>query len=521
MNHTLHKILIGLTVLLLFPVAIATLYEYTRINDNEELISTVYQNQLETIVSSINAYTQDVAGNWASRLDLWLKYPSDDALLERLANENPSIRGIYTSSDSLAVQSLYAASNQRDRSAMITAIRHQEAAHINQLLTYYENNYRKFLSHALDDDLLFLFFVGRNAENESVVCTFELDLQLFLQNHVSPRMQSIAQNNFIIALRHQPTGNILLTSDGTPVQNIRFDQEGEMWLFPQIKIGISLKQKSISDMASARVKEGLLLIGVVLIIVIAGIWFIYSIVKKEIQLAQIKSEFISNVSHEIRTPLALISMYIETLEMGRVNTTEKVLEYYQIIGTETQRLTNMVNKILSFSKIESGRRVYKSEICNLNIITEQILETYQFHLNNKNFKLKFSPEQPLPNIFGDKEAIADAIINLIDNGIKYSRDSKKIELSTGIVKQKVYIEVKDYGRGIAKKDQKLVFDKFFRVSNQNLANEVKGTGLGLSIVKEIVKAHKGKVTLHSKLDAGATFRLYFPILHKQKKQTND
>ncbi len=517
MNQTLHKILIGLTVLLLFPVAIATFYEYTRINDNEELISTVYQNQLETIVSSINAYAQDVAGNWASRLDLWLKYPADDALLERLVNENPSIKGIYTSSGHQGVQTLYSSSNLSDRSAIIADIQQQESAQINQLLTYSENNYRKFLSHALEENVIYLFFVARDKENQPVVYYIELDLQLFLQNHVSPRMQSIAQNNFIIALRHQPSGNILLTSEGTSDQNLQFDQEGEMWLFPHVKIGISLKQQTISDLASVRVKDGLMLIGVVLIIVVAGIWFLYSSVKKEIHLAQIKSEFISNVSHEIRTPLALISMYIETLEMGRVSTAEKVREYHQIIGIETQRLTNMVDKILSFSKIESGKRIYKAEICNLNSITEQILETYLFHLNNKNFNLKFIPEQPLPNIFGDKEAIADAIINLIDNGIKYSRDSKKIEMSTGLEKRQVYIEVKDYGRGIAKKDQKLIFDKFFRVTNQNLANEVKGTGLGLSIVQEIVKAHKGKITLHSKLDAGSTFRLYFPILHKPKK----
>jgi two-component system phosphate regulon sensor histidine kinase PhoR len=517
MNQTLHKILIGLTVLLLFPLAIATFYEYTRINDNEELISTVYQNQLETIVSSINAYAQDVAANWASRLDLWLKYPTDVALLDRIGDENPSIKGIYTSSGSSGVQTIYRTSSLVDRSDLIADIQQQESEQIHQLLTYYENNYRKFLSHAIEENVVFLYFVARDKENQPVLCYIELDLQLFLQNHVSPRMQSIAQDNFIIALRHLPTGNILLTSEGTPDQNLRFDQEGEMWLFPQIKIGISLKQQTISDLASARVKEGLILIGVVLIIVIAGIWFLYSSVKKEIHLAQIKSEFISNVSHEIRTPLALISMYIETLEMGRVTAAEKVQEYYQIIGIETQRLANMVDKILSFSKIESGKRVYKSEICNLNSITEQILETYHFHLNNKNFNLKFNPEQPLPNIFGDKEAIADAIINLIDNGIKYSRDDKKIELSTGLEKRMVYIEVKDYGRGIAKKDQKLIFDKFFRVTNQNLANEVKGTGLGLSIVQEIVKAHKGKITLQSKLDAGSTFRLYFPILHKPQK----
>lgn len=126
MNQTLHKILIGLTVLLLFPVAIATFYEYTRINDNEELISTVYQNQLETIVSSINTYAQDVAGNWSSRIDLWLMYPSDEALLQRLGDENPSILGLYTSTDSQQIQTLYTAPNHENKSPLIAKIQQQE-----------------------------------------------------------------------------------------------------------------------------------------------------------------------------------------------------------------------------------------------------------------------------------------------------------------------------------------------------------------------------------------------------------
>jgi two-component system phosphate regulon sensor histidine kinase PhoR len=203
--------------------------------------------------------------------------------------------------------------------------------------------------------------------------------------------------------------------------------------------------------------------------------------------------------------------------MGRVKTQEKVVEYYQIIGKETQRLAAMVNKILNFSKMENGKRQFNFTVCNLNEITHKVLETYEFHLESKEFTYTYQPDINIPNGFCDAEAVADSIINLIDNAVKYSRDTKKIEITTGLAKKMAWIEVKDYGIGIAKKNQKLVFDKFYRVTNENLANEVKGTGLGLSIVAETIKAHKGKITLNSKLGEGSAFRLYFPVIQQNIK----
>jgi two-component system phosphate regulon sensor histidine kinase PhoR len=172
----------------------------------------------------------------------------------------------------------------------------------------------------------------------------------------------------------------------------------------------------------------------------------------------------------------------------------------------------MVNKILNFSRLESGRQKFEFSTCDLNTIARNVLETYHFHLKNKGFDVIYRPAPDLPPIRCDREAIADALINIIDNAVKYSRNEKKIEIKTGTRKNYSFVEVKDYGPGIPKKKQKIVFDKFYRVTSGNLANEVKGTGLGLAIVNEIVKAHKGKVTLNSKTGEGCTFRLYFPIM---------
>jgi two-component system phosphate regulon sensor histidine kinase PhoR len=131
-------------------------------------------------------------------------------------------------------------------------------------------------------------------------------------------------------------------------------------------------------------------------------------------------------------------------------------------------------------------------------------------LKNKNFQFNFSPDENLPKIKIDEEAVSEAIINLIDNAVKYSDDKKEIIIKTGTDYNFAYVEVSDKGIGISSEDQKKIFDKFFRVST-GLVHNAKGTGLGLTLVKHIMDAHYGKIRLKSKLGEGSTFILLFPI----------
>ena len=511
MRKPLHKILTGMTVLLLFPVVITVIYEYVRINDNEKLISTVYKNQLETIVSSVNTYAQDVAEDWNNQLQLWLRYSSDAAPPDKLIRENPSITSISFLQENQTVRPVFSSGNPANSRRIADSLARTNEREFNQLKTYYKNGYQKIISKSLSPEKKVICFVAEDGHQNLTIFFVGIDLPVFLQNQMGQRIRSIARDFFIIALTHEPTHQLLITSEKEPPPHLDFDQAGSMWLFPNIQIGISLKNQTIHDLASDRLNEGLLLMGVVLVVLLLGLWFLFYSVKREIQLAQIKSEFIANVSHEIRTPLALISMYVETLEMGRVRTTEKIKEYYDIIGKETRRLTGIVNKILDFSKLESGKRKLSFGTCDLNSITQEVLDTYEFHLRQKGFELNFSPASEMPDIRCDREAIGDALVNLIDNAVKYSHPTKIIEIKTGTVKRQSFVEVKDHGPGIPPKKQKLVFDKFYRITSGDLAHEVKGTGLGLALVNEIVKAHKGKVTLDSKPGKGCAFRLYFPV----------
>ncbi len=161
-----------------------------------------------------------------------------------------------------------------------------------------------------------------------------------------------------------------------------------MWLIPHYKIGIVLTGETIQDLIRNRATNNMILIAILLLVLIAAVIFVYRAVKKELELAQLKADFVSNVSHELRTPLALISMFAETLELDRVKNDEKKKEYYSIISQEANRLGRIVNSILNFAKMEAGKRKFNFESINLNDVVENIYQTYSYSsYRNKGFKI--------------------------------------------------------------------------------------------------------------------------------------
>jgi two-component system phosphate regulon sensor histidine kinase PhoR len=332
----------------------------------------------------------------------------------------------------------------------------------------------------------------------------------FIRNVLDPKIQQIAQDKFYISAFLTNSDSIIYSTEKqyTPAG---ITHRKEFWLFQNYSLGIELRDTTINQLARSRSKKDLLLIGIVDLILLLGIGIIYFNMKKQMELSQLKTDFISNVSHEIRTPLALISMYIETLEMGRVQSKEKINEYYHIILQETQRLSGIVNKILSFSQIENKKRTYAFTQADINEIACRVAETYRFSLEKKGFNYTVDCTSELPKIMVDAEAVADSVINLIDNAAKYSDKEKDIRISTGSNKEWVYIEVADKGLGISEHEQKYIFDKFYRVTEKNLALKAKGSGLGLAIVKHIMDSHNGKIDVISQKGKGSTFRLMFPL----------
>lgn len=240
-----------------------------------------------------------------------------------------------------------------------------------------------------------------------------------------------------------------------------------------------------------------------------ALWIGYDNVRREMRLSRLKSDFVANVSHELKTPLALIRLFAETLEMGRVAGAEKTTEYHRIINKETHRLTQLINNILDFSRIEAGRKEYSFAPVDPSRVVEDVVESYRFPIEQQGFTLKVDVE-PLPELHIDKDAIAQALINLINNAIKYSEVDKAVAVAGKRVGDEVHISVADQGIGIPRSEQKKIFDKFYRVES-SLVHETKGSGLGLSLVRHIMEAHGGDVRVDSAPGKGSTFTLVLPV----------
>ncbi|NJK86111.1 MAG: hypothetical protein HC906_09230 [Bacteroidales bacterium] len=173
----------------------------------------------------------------------------------------------------------------------------------------------------------------------------------FVNEVLDPKIQEIVRGKFYINAFDSVTNKFIYTSEKQYVPD-KIIESKPFWLLQGYKMGIELKDLTIADLTQSRLKRNIFLIFLIDTVLLLTAYIIFRNIKKQIELTQMKSDFVSSVSHEIRTPLALISMYIETLEMGRIKTEEKVKEYYSVIMNETQRLSGMVNRILSFLKLK-------------------------------------------------------------------------------------------------------------------------------------------------------------------------
>ena len=482
---------------------------------NERMIDSIYTSQLESVIFSVNQYSDDVVSSWANQFEQELQKKDSKSNEVSLAfiNRNVSVEMLFLA-DSIRIKHMFVR-NQASDSIMYRESQFQDILETNRssvyrLIQYIDGGYRKIqpIDIEIPNHSLFLFAYQKSADSIGV-CGIVVNTQGFIRENLGPKIQAVAQDQFYLSVFELASDTEVFSNELYETEDKNIEHKKALWLMPDYLLGIQLKGETIEDLVKRRTRFNIWIIVIIDIIMILAAGFVYRGVRQQMKLAQIKSEFVSNVSHEIRTPLAVINMYSETLEMNRIKDESKKKEYYQIINTEANRLSGIVNKILNFSKIESGKREYKFVEADLNEIIGQIIQTYQHHFKSKGFACNFYPGENLPLISADKEAITDATINLIDNAMKYSHYKKQIDVVTGFNSNHVFVEVKDYGIGIDKKDQKMVFDKFYRVTKGNLAHQAKGSGIGLSIVKHIMDAHDGTISLVSKLGEGSRFILNF------------
>jgi signal transduction histidine kinase len=285
----------------------------------------------------------------------------------------------------------------------------------------------------------------------------------------------------------------------------------KMDIFPGLAMGIKYQGVSVQALGQAWVRRGFVLLGILTVMVIAGLILTKRIVSKEMAVAKLKSDFVSNVSHELRTPLALIRLYAETLELGRITTKEKKQQYYRIIRKESERLTALINNILDFSRIEAGRKEYEFRETDIANLVRNTLDSYRYQIEQQGFALEEKIDDSVPPVKVDREAIARALVNLVNNALKYSKDEKYLGVKLYRENGAVKLEVADKGIGIARRDQGKIFEKFYRAGDP-LVHNTKGSGLGLSLVRHITEAHGGDISVESAPGAGSKFTLSLPLM---------
>ncbi len=336
---------------------------------------------------------------------------------------------------------------------------------------------------------------------------------------LSERVASRAESRFPdvrFTLRRTPAG------PATPVEEVMARWEREPWTaelpLERPLAGWELQLSYLDDdpvRALLGPTRWLFPLGLVALVatVMAGTVITLNSAAREIRLSRLQTDFVSNVSHELRTPLTSIRMFVETLQSGRLQDPERVDECLDLLGQETDRLSRMIERVLSWARMEAGRRTYDVAPVTVDaLVTDALAALRSQTLMEPTEDIDVEIPDGIASVVVDRDAIVEAIVNLLQNAVKYTAPPRQIRVSARVDGALVGISVSDNGPGIPPAERKRVFEKFYqsdaRLSSPTGAN--RGSGLGLSIVRAVVRGHGGRVELDSEIDRGSTFTLWLP-----------
>ncbi|GAA5025568.1 hypothetical protein GCM10011506_10310 [Marivirga lumbricoides] len=522
------RIILLIIAVIIVPVLFYGYLQLLSLSDDEQMAEKIYQKQMETVLFSLNQYADDVMSGWARQLgarESSLYENAEELILSNESIQLLAITNINSKKDTL-FYSDYINKSQHNSEKMRKWLAKNDSL-LNKLSSYMKAGFQKIQPvEWIDEDSLgnnqvgvtFMLFDQDSATLYNALIL--LEERYWTEGVLGGKMQKIATDNFGLAVlqfnNEAPPQVIYSTGNFNLAKGY---VKNNLWILPNMKIAIQSSGENYIDLVRQRSRKNLTFLIITVLIIVIGVIVIIKNIREALRIAELKSDFVANVSHEIRTPLSLIRMYSETLLLGRAPTDEKKKHYYNVIFQESGRLTYLVNNILDFSRIEANRKTYQMGKISLNEVVKDVYEQYSHSFEEKQVQNQLKLNEKEIYISADKQALEEAISNLIDNAIKYNESSIQVIISTYSDTKYAYCEVKDNGIGIPDGEESKIFDKFYRVE-RSLTQKTKGTGLGLSLVKHIMEAHRGEVRLKNKFGKGCSFILKFPLEVKNDQNIN-
>jgi len=291
---------------------------------------------------------------------------------------------------------------------------------------------------------------------------------------------------------------------GAAVVELPFAETVSQW-----RLRVAQRDADTQDARGRRTVIDFVLIGLALAVITSGMAILLYAMRRERKANELKSDFISNVSHELKTPLSIISMFGEMLAAGRVKTPAQATEYAEVIWRESVRLARLIDNVLDFAKIERGVDIYEFAQGDVGEIVARAVELSTHRLNAAGMTCTADIAPELPPARVDGNALTLAVLNLIDNAIKYAADGKLIEVTTRAEGERILVSVRDHGPGIEADEHERIFERFYRARAVRL-KPIRGSGIGLALVERIASAHHGGVEVDSAPGQGGTFTLWLP-----------
>ena len=373
--------------------------------------------------------------------------------------------------------------------------------------------------------VVYRFVAGSDADRVGMV-GFLIDRDRFereyLPQAVRGAMDLLAQDvhdNLIVRVADANGRVVVATHDEpgrTDLLKGRFD-----FLFRDWEVSVRSRHTGAKEVLASNAFTSWVLTVLMSVAVLGGVVLTLRASGRERRLERMRNAFVANVSHELRTPVASLAVFGEFLRRGRVKEPERVVEYGRRIEHESDRLRHLVDNVLDFARIESVETHHRRKEAVIEDVVAAAINTVDARCERDGFTISVNwPDTPSPVVRIDVQAMMQVFVNLLDNAMKYSSRSRRVQVDVFRCEDQIAVRVADFGIGIAPDDHERIFRQFYRATAA-VENRVHGTGLGLAIARHVVLAHGGRIEVDSRLGGGASFTVRIPMVSTSSRTPHD